>query len=53
VGFVPQFCHDVIIPAGHTVLVPAGVIGLGRTLFVDTGSNLIMEPSALMQIEAY
>jgi hypothetical protein len=53
VGFVPLACHDVIIPAGHAVLVPAGVTALGRTLFVDAGSDLTMEPNALMQIEAY
>jgi hypothetical protein len=53
VGFVPLACHDVIIPAGHAVLVPAGVTALGRTLFVDAGSNLTMEQNALMQIEAY
>jgi hypothetical protein len=34
-------------------LVPAGVTALGRTLFVDAGSDLTMEPNALMQIEAY
>jgi hypothetical protein len=52
-GFVPYPCNDVVIPAGHHVLVSNGVIAAGRTLFVDTASVLTMEPEAFMNIIPY
>ncbi|MEY3051874.1 MAG: hypothetical protein RLY31_1659, partial [Bacteroidota bacterium] len=52
-GFTPYTCNDVVIPAGHTVLVPAGVHAVGRTLLVEDGSVVTMEPLATMSIVPY
>jgi hypothetical protein len=37
---VPTPCHEVIIPAGHHVNVPATTEGLGKTLEVEEGATL-------------
>jgi hypothetical protein len=52
-SLVPQPCHEVVIPSGHNVLIPGGVTALGRTLFVDLGSELSVDPSAVMQIQSF
>ncbi|MEY3050908.1 MAG: hypothetical protein RLY31_693, partial [Bacteroidota bacterium] len=49
-GFTPYTCNDVVIPAGHTVLVSAGVLAVGRTLLVEDGSVVTMETLATMSI---
>ncbi len=52
-GFTPYTCNDVVIPAGHTVLVSAGVHAVGRTLLVEDGSVVTMHPAATMDIIPY
>ncbi len=52
-GFTPYTCNDVVIPAGHTVLVSTGVHAVGRTLLVEDGSVVTMQPLATMSIIPY
>ncbi len=52
-GFTPYTCNDVVIPAGHTVLVTTGVHAVGRTLLVEDGSVVTMEPLATMSVVPY
>ena len=49
-GLAPQSCNNIVIPAGKTVLVPAGVNAVGRTLEVNTNSVLTVNPTATMFI---
>jgi hypothetical protein len=52
-GFTPYSCNDVVIPAGHTVHIAGGVIAVGRTLLVEDGSEVTMDPAATMDIIPY
>jgi hypothetical protein len=52
-GFTPCTCNDVVIPAGYTVLVSAGVLAVGRTPLVEDSSVVTMEPLATMSIVPY
>jgi hypothetical protein len=52
-GFTPYSCNDVVIPAGHTVHIAGGVNAVGRTLLVEDGSEVTMDPAATMDIIPY
>ena len=49
-GAVPQTCNDIIIPAGKTVVLPAGANGVGRTLQVDVTAVFTVDPTAVLTI---
>ncbi len=53
IGFVPLGCHDIIVPPGKKILVLSGEVATGRTLHVSQGSEVTLEPGALMDIENY
>ena len=50
-GAFPQACNDIVIPAGMTVVVPAGAQALGRTLEVESNAELVVDPNAVMTIQ--
>jgi hypothetical protein len=49
-GAVPCGCHNVLVPTGNDVTVPAGTDGLGRTLDVELGAQLITAPTGKIKI---
>lgn len=49
-GFVPGKCRHVVIPTGKVVTLPANTEGLGKTLEVEIGADLIADPNATMDI---
>ena len=49
-GLAPQICNDIVIPAGKTVHVQAGVNAVGRTLNVHPTAVLTVDPAATMLI---
>ena len=49
-GFSPIACQDIVIPTGYTVKVEAGVVANGKTLIIETGAELIVDPGAVMEI---
>ena len=48
---VPLPCQDIVVPAGKTVVVPAGAVVFGRTLTVDPAAELIVNLTAVMNIK--
>ncbi len=50
-GSVPAACHDVIIPAGNAVTLPAGQSGLARTLQTDLDGQLTVPASAVLEVK--
>jgi subtilisin-like proprotein convertase family protein len=48
---VPLACQDIVIPAGNIVLIPAGAVVFGRTLYVDAGAELLVSATAVVHIE--
>lgn len=49
-GLAPQSCNNIVIPAGKTVIVPAGANAMGRTLDISPGAVLTVALTALMFI---
>lgn len=47
--FLPQFCRDIIIPM-DTVTVPPGYHGIGSSLSIQLGAELLLEPTAKIDI---
>ncbi|MEY3050971.1 MAG: hypothetical protein RLY31_756 [Bacteroidota bacterium] len=52
-GFTPYSCNEVVIPAGHTVHIDGDVNAVGRTLLVEDGSEVTMDPAATTDIILY
>lgn len=50
-SLVPHLCNDIVIPAGYTVQVSAGVSATGKSLLVDQNAVLTVDPTAVMLIE--
>lgn len=50
VGIPPDPCHDVVVPTGNNVVVPAGYEALGKTLEVELGAEVDAKPMAEMKI---
>jgi len=48
---IPEPCHEVYIPAGHTVNVPAGATARCYTLEVEEGAILCVNPNAELQVQ--
>ncbi len=49
-GIVPVLCHNVVVPAGAGVLVPAGLTAVGNTLQVDPAGVLTVETTGELLI---
>jgi hypothetical protein len=52
-GIRPLPCHDVVIPPGSQVVLPAGAEGHGRTLTVEQGATLTVEDAAVLLIQKF
>ncbi len=49
-NMVPLNCQDIVVPAGKTVVIPAGAVVYGRTLTVDTTAELLVHLTAEVNI---
>jgi hypothetical protein len=52
-GVVPTFCHDVVIPGGFDLVVPAGVNGVGSTLQVDLNATLTTQGAGTLTVQRF
>jgi hypothetical protein len=50
-GAKPSFCHDLVIPGGFNVVVPAGVNAAGSTLQVDVNATLTTQGNSTLTVE--